>query len=275
MAPFALGLALAAALLHALWNLLIKASNDRLVGSWALMCLGALVFLPFLIVYGIPSRALGYALVSSLVETAYLLSLIAAYEHGDLSATYPVARGVAPALITVLGAVFLADRLEALQLVAVGLVTIGVIMVAARRLPTAGLRWALLTGVLIAIYTSIDAAAVRASGESFRYSVVLFTLTSLFITPLVMLRRRRGEVASLLRAEWMRLLVAGAASLGAYSLVLVAARQAPVGAVAAVREISVLFGALGGWWALKEKLAVRGLAGAVVIVAGVVGLALL
>jgi drug/metabolite transporter (DMT)-like permease len=133
----------------------------------------------------------------------------------------------------------------------------------------------LLTGVLIAIYTSIDAAAVRASGESFRYSVVLFTLTSLFITPLVMLRRRRGEVASLLRAEWMRLLVAGAASLGAYSLVLVAARQAPVGAVAAVREISVLFGALGGWWALKEKLAVRGLAGAVVIVAGVVGLALL
>jgi drug/metabolite transporter (DMT)-like permease len=175
----------------------------------------------------------------------------------------------------VLAFAFLEDRLHPLQLLALLVVSAGVLMVAFGSVRSGGIRWAAATGVLIAVYTSIDGAGVRATGESFRYTILLFWLASSIFLPIVLQRRGWSGIVASVRLEGWRYVAAGVASVGAYSLVLVAARSAPLGVVAAIREMSVVFGALAGWLLLKEPIVTRRLAGTVVITVGVAGLALL
>lgn len=258
---------LAAALLHATWNLVIKGSDDRLLAAWAQVAFGALVFAPVLLATGIPVRVLPAVVSSSVVHLLYGLALVAAYERGDLSLVYPVARGSAPVLITAAAVLFLDDLPPPGGLVAIALVASGVVSVAGR-LRTSGLGWAAITGVAIATYTSIDAAAVRSLESAAPYTIAVFVGNGLLFVPVVAMRRSVAAVAAGLRAEWRRHLLAGAASAGAYMLVLAAARLAPLGLVAALRETSVLFGVAGGWLVLGERGARRRLLGAALIAAG-------
>ena len=263
---------LAAALLHASWNLLVKASNDRLVAGWAQVFFGAVVFLPFLLTVGVPWSAWPYFAVSGIIHVAYSLSLVTAYERADLSVVYPIARGAAPLFITLTAFVFLDDRPGAVGLGAILLLTTGVLIIGLRR-GERGTWWALVTAALIATYTNVDAAAVRSLGESFAYTITVFVIGALLFTPIVVRVRTATGLRAAVRAERWRYVFAGVASAGAYGLVLIAARTAPLGLVAAVRETSVVFGALGGWLILREPLGARRLRAAVVIAAGLVLLA--
>ena len=263
---------LGAALLHASWNLLVKASSDRLVAGWAQVFFGALVFLPFLLAVGIPWSAWPYFAVSGIVHVAYSLALVAAYERADLSVVYPVARGAAPLVITLVAFLFLDDRPGTVGLGAILLLTAGVLMVGLRKVGR-GSWWALLTAVFIATYTSIDGAAVRSLDESFAYTITVFVMGAILFTPIVVGRRGWQRLGAAVRTERWRYVFAGIASAGAYGLVLIAARSAPLGLVAAVRETSVVFGALGGWLILKEPLGARRLRAAALIAGGLVLLA--
>ncbi len=268
----AFSLVLGAALLHASWNLLVKASNDRLVAGWAQVFFGALVFLPFLLAVGVPWSAWPYFAVSGIVHVAYSLSLVTAYERADLSVVYPIARGAAPLFITLVAFLFLDDRPGTVGLGAIVLLTAGVLMVGLRKVGN-GSWWALLTAVFIATYTSIDGAAVRSLGESFAYTITVFVMGTILFTPIVLRARGWPGLGAAVRAERWRYVFAGIASAGAYGLVLIAARSAPLGLVAAVRETSVVFGALGGWLILKEPLGTRRLRAAALIAGGLVLLA--
>ncbi|MEK6255418.1 MAG: EamA family transporter [Gemmatimonadales bacterium] len=265
-------LVLAAALLHASWNLLVKASNDRLVAGWAQMFFGALVFLPLIISVGVPWSAWPYFVVSAVIHVAYSLSLVTAYDRADWSVVYPIARGAAPVFITAAAFVFLDDRPGTVGLGAIVLLTTGVLIIGLRK-GQRGTWWALLTAALIACYTSIDGAAVRSLEESFPYTITVFVIGTILFTPLVLRRRTLVGLLEAVRAEQWQYVFAGAASAGAYGLVLIAARTAPLGLVAAVRETSVVFGALGGWLILKEPLGARRLRAAALIASGLVLLA--
>jgi drug/metabolite transporter (DMT)-like permease len=265
-------LVLAAALLHSSWNLLVKASNDRLVAGWAQVFFGALVFLPFLLTVGIPWSAWPYFVVSGFIHVAYSLSLVTAYERADLSVVYPIARGAAPLFITAVAFAFLDDRPGVVGLGAILLLTTGVLIIGLRR-GERGSWWALLTAAFIATYTSIDGAAVRSLGESFAYTITVFVTGALLFTPIIVWSHGWARLGTAVRRERWRYVFAGIASAGAYGLVLIAARSAPLGLVAAVRETSVVFGALGGWLILKEPLGARRLRAAALIAAGLVLLA--
>ncbi len=274
MPPIALAIVLAAALLHAAWNLVVKSSRDRLVAAWLQITFGALVFLPALLTGGgVPWSLWGFVLVSSVVHVFYGVTLAAAYEAGDLSVVYPIARGSAPLLVTVGGILLLADRPDLLGGLAVVVVTAGILVIGLRGRPGRGLPFALATGLTIATYMLVDTAAVRAGTESLRYTVAVFVGNALLFTPVVLLRRSPARLGRILREEGWRHALGGAASLVAYALVLLAARSAPVGLVAALRETSVVFGALGGWLLLGEPMGRRRLEGALVIAAGIVLLA--
>jgi drug/metabolite transporter (DMT)-like permease len=269
MSIAALSLVLASALLHAAWNLIVKASSDRLTAEWAQATFGALVFAPVLMVQGVPTEVWPSILVSGTVHLTYGLTLVGAYNRGDLSLVYPVARGSAPLLVTLFAALLLDDTPEMWGLVAIGLVVAGVMTVGMRR-GSHGLGWALATGALIASYTLIDGAAVRDLGGSFSYTISVFAVNALLHIPVMWALRGRVRVIAAMRAEGWRHVVAGAASAGAYALVLIAARLAPLGLVSAFRETSVLFGALGAWLILREPLAGRRLQGAAMIALGLV-----
>ncbi len=273
MAAVPLLLVLGSALLHASWNLVVKSANDRLLAAWAQAVFGGLVFVPVLVSIGLPSSVLPAVLVSSFVHLLYGLGLVAAYDRGELSLVYPVARGIAPVLVTASAALLLNDIPSTGGLVAIGFVAAGVLWVAKGN-DRRGLGWALATGAAIAAYTTIDGASVRTLDTALAYTGAVFVANAIWYVPVVAVRRSRQEVVTAIRAEWWRQLFAGMASIGAYALVLTAARLAPLGLVAAFRETSVLFGAAGGWLILREQEAKRRLRGAALITIGLAVLVL-
>ena len=156
---------------------------------------------------------------------------------------------------------------------AVLLISGGLLWVARLGRAGQGVGWALATGVAIGVYTLIDASAVRAGAPPLAYVTTEFGVNALLFTPVV-LYRRRGRMLATLAGAPVRHVAAGVLSVGAYVLVLIAARVAPLGMVAAVRETSVVLGTLGGWLMLREALGRARLAGAIAVAAGLVVMAI-
>lgn len=265
---------LAAALLHASWNLLVKSSSDRLVAAAAQVVLVALTFIPVLIWTGIPLEAWEYVVASAVVQVGYLYSLASAYDRADLSFVYPIARGTAPLLIAVGGLVGLSTRATGIGWVALALICGGVIAIGLTAETHHGINWSLITGLLIATYITIDGAGVRLANSTLAYTAFLYAVTGMMLIPLVLALRGIDQIRGALRLEWKRHLFAGAASLLSYGLLLAASRVAPLSLVAAARETGVVFATLGGWWFLKERITRSRVAASVVIACGVALLAL-
>jgi drug/metabolite transporter (DMT)-like permease len=269
MATGAFLLVLSSALLHASWNLAIKVSNDRLVTAGAQITLGALAFSPLLLFIELPSGVWGWVALSSGIHLLYGLSLVAAYERGDLSAMYPIARGTAPALVTVSAAVLLGEEIGAVGLFAISLIVGGIIAIGLNGRPR-GVGWAIITGLFITTYTLIDGHAVRQLDSALAYTVCVFLGNTVLYWPVVLWRRGLAGIVASVRIDWWKQLLGGTASALAYILVLVAARISPLGLVSAVRETSVVFGALAGWLLLRERLGGQRMIAATSIAVGLV-----
>lgn len=276
MTGVALALALLAAVMHAAWNLFLKDSEDR-VSTVALMGLiGAAIYLPWVYtVDGLPQGVWDHVLLSALVHAAYFLALVTAYQRVDFSVAYPVARGAAPALVAVGGWALLGDRISGAEMLAIALIVAALIGLAWSPGVRQGLQWALLTGALIAVYTLNDAAAVRQSGSALAYTVTVTAATAALLLPYALWRRGGAALAATVLARPLQLFIAAALNIGAYALVLVAASQAPVGLVSAVRESSVIIGAIAGVAIYSEPFGRRRVVGAAIAAAGVVALGLI
>lgn len=264
--------------LHALWNALLKSSAGDPVLDTGLIVAGssvvALLVLPFV---GAPAFAsLKFMALSALIHFGYYVTLAGAYHRGDLSFAYPLMRGVAPLIVTLLGVFLLGEHLDAKTIVGIVLIASGIIVIAwfaSGRHPPAAAGWALANAAIIAAYTLVDGAGARASGNAAGYVTWLIFLEGLPF--LIWIYARRGpSAARYVVVRWRRGLMGGAASLAAYGIVLWAMTRAPVAVVAALREVSVLFAALIGSVVLKEGLGWRRMAGAATVVAGVAALKL-
>ena len=282
MTDLSLGVTLAvlgAGLLHAGWNALLKSApgGDAMLDMATIVAGSAvcgLVVIPFA---GIPDAASWkFAAVSSLIHWGYYVTLAHAYRTGDLSFAYPLMRGSAPLIVTLLGIVFLREWPTPQIALGIGLISLGIVSIAFARRgrhPPSAAGWALANAAIIASYTLVDGAGARASGNPLAYVSWLIFLEA--IPFLAWIWARQGAFAfAYIGRSWRRGLLGGAASLGAYGIVLWAMTRAPVAAVAALRETSVLFAALIGAVLLKEGLGVRRLAGAISVVAGVAALKL-
>lgn len=271
MTTSALILVLSAAVLHAGWNLVVKQSSDRLATTWAIACAGAIVNIPVLVIAGFPEpEARPWLALSAVLHVAYGFALAGAYDRIDLSAAYPIARGTAPLIVAIAGVLLLGDSIAAPALFGIVLVTLSLGLIGIRHVPS-GVEWALLTGVTIAAYTLTDGAGVRAGDESVRYIALLFPLhAALFTIALVVSRRSVRAMVKTLRFSWRQFLAGGAASAGAYLLVMIAARTTPLGLVAGLRETSAGFGVLAGALVLHEHVSRQHAVAVVVALAGAI-----
>ena len=270
---------LAAGFLHAGWNALLKSApgGDPLLDTATVVvgsAVWSLVVIPFA---GLPdASAWKFIAGSSFIHWAYYVTLAHAYRTGDLSFAYPLMRGTAPLLATVLGVVFLREWPTPQVALGIALISLGIVSIAFVRRevhPRAALLYALANAAIIAIYTLIDGAGARASGNAAGY-VAWLTFVEAFPF-LIWIRMRKGATAiDYIGRGWRRGILGGAASLGAYGIVLWAMTRAPVAAIAALRETSVLFAALIGAIWLKEGFGLPRLAGAASVVAGVAALKL-
>ena len=265
---------LAAALAHATWNAMIKSSGDVLLDMTLVVFFAGVATLPFLPVVGVPGPAVWpYIAASMAIHVAYYVALVSAYRAGDLSHGYPLMRGIAPLLTSLCAVWWLGEAPRPLVWVGIVLICGGVLSLGLAglhwRTSRVSTLWALANAVIIAAYTLVDAGGVRAASRPETYVVWLFVLDALPF-PLLVLAIKKDRVMVYASRYWLRGLIGGALSAAAYGAVLWAMTRAPVAAVAALRETSVIFAALIGAWLLKEGHLARRVAGAATVAAGVV-----
>ncbi len=286
MDPLTLALLLVAAGVHSIWNLLAKRAADQQVFLWlALLAAAALYAVPWVLTAG-PIGAPGWAFIlgSGVLEAGYFIALGQTYRRGDLSGTYPLIRGTAILTATALAALALGERLAPAGIAGIALVLGGMYTVHVRALTRAGLlaplaalraapsRFAAATGLLTGVAAVVDKAGIRYVSP-FTYLYLVFLVAALLLAPAMLTARRAA-----LRREWARnkgpAIAVGFMFLAAYLLVLFALQRGPVGYVAAVREIAVVFAALLGTLVLREPFGRPKVAGAVLIFMGILGIAL-
>lgn len=271
---------LGAALLHASWNALIKGGRDPLLDTALVACAGSCLGLPLVLVLPAPAAAAWpYLAATALVHVGYYATLALAYRAGDMSHGYPVMRGSAPLLVALAGVLWLGETLRPAAWLGVALICAGVLSFAfvsgrdGRRPRSAAFAWALANAAIIALYTLIDARGVRLAGDPLTYVAWMFFAMGLPFGGVVLALRGRALLAHA-RVHWPRGLAGAALSGVSYGVALWAFSRAPVALVAALRETSVVFGALIGALVLKEGALSPRLAGAVLVFAGVLAVRL-
>ncbi len=276
---------LCGALLHASWNALIKAGGDKPLDTALVNLFGALVVLPLMFWLGPPpAGAWPFIAMSMGVHLCYYIALAGAYQHGELSLTYPIMRGFAPLLVALGSGVILSEAPSAAAWLGILGIATGVALVGLARPGAAlhhrkALAFAFANAAIIATYTFVDGSGVRASTVAdhgaLSYVITLSVLNGVPYPLLVWWRRGaqgRRDMLRYTRARWKLAALGGAASIASYAIALWAMTQAPVASVAALRETSVLFAAVLGTLLLKERFGLQRALGTTVIVAGVMAL---
>lgn len=271
MPASALGLALAAAVLHASWNVLLRGSDDVEARTAVVLGLSVLLYAPVAAATWSASGAVApYVAASAALEGVYFALLVSAYRRRELSVVYPVARGSAPVLVLLGSAVVLGRAVSAGEAGGVCLVAAGVVLVRGLRRGAEGVAVGLAIACAIASYTLVDKDGIRHAAAIPYLELVLAPLALLALPTAAV---RRGVPA--LRAELRPVTVlAAAGSFGAYVLFLAALRLAAAPAVAAVRETSVVIAAGLAAVVLRERVSLERLAGAAAVAGGVALLAL-
>lgn len=249
---------LLAALLHAGWNALIKSGLSKQTSMFVLSTGQAVIGLGLGLALPLPApEAWPWLLASGLVHTAYQLFLAYAYEQGDLSRVYPIARGAAPMLVLVVSLLALGDPLRGWELAGILVLGCGIALMArgvwqngeSRRL----LPFALGAALATAGYTLTDGLGARVSGQPVAYVGWLMVVAAVVYTPAVIGLRGWGVVRASARG-WALGMMAASASIGAYAIAVWAMTRAPIALVGALRETSILFAVLIGWLWFGERM---------------------
>lgn len=261
---------LSAALLHATWNAIVKAGDDKFLTTITVTTAAAAVsavLLPFLKAPAIASWP--FAIASALFQIAYFLLVARTYQIADMSQTYPLMRGTAPLIVALVSVFRLGETLSPLAWAGVVGISLGIFSIAlsSRLGDRRGVCLALLNALVIAAYTLIDGIGVRRSGAPAAYTLWVFLLTGLPLVLWVLTARGTG-FRSYLRRYWGLGIAGGIGTTASYGLALWAMTLAPVAVVAALRETSILFGTLIAGLILKERIGPRRVVAACIIAAG-------
>ena len=251
MTSFVLAAVLLGALIHALWNALIKAQPDKFSAA-ALVAIGAgVASLPLIAVLPMPpAAAWPYIAASAVIHVGYFALVAFAYRSADLGVAYPLTRGSAPPATALLAFLLLGETLGWSGWLAVTAIAVGIVALSADALMRGGLTKATAAGALlnagvIVVYTLVDGVGARVAGSGFVYVAWMLAGTAILLALLIFAMRGRAFIADI-RKSWPLGLGAGSLALASYAIALWAMTLAPIGLVAALRETSVLFAAILG-----------------------------
>ncbi|WP_419905032.1 EamA family transporter [Kiloniella sp.] len=272
MSQFSLVLILlGAALMHAVWNAVVKFDGNKLyilsmIDGMAMLV--GLVLLPFA---SFPeAQVWPYLAISVVLNILYRIFLIKAYELGEFSRVYPLVRGLPPLAVTLLAVFFLGEEVSVLNLLGIGFISLGIISVMAVKF--GGHRrtiiFSLFSGLCIALYTLADGMGIRESKDLFSY-IIWFTVLENMPFPLYTTLFHRPEFKSFLKASYRRGLIGGFNAAAGYGIVLWAMTFANLGSVSALRESCILFATLIGIFFFKEGLGIQKIIASTAIVSGI------
>lgn len=269
-------LVLLAAVLHASWNVLVKIGGDRLLVQTTIIGTGSLLC-ALLLPWVEPPAPASWPFIfgSVVIHNAYFFFLLRSYAHGDLSQVYPIARGTSPLVVALLAVPLAGEHLSPTDFVGVTLVTAGIASLASGR-PAGGdgraIRYALVTGLLIAAFTLVDGLGIRRAGNPLSF---ILWMQAFEVVPLgiYVLARRRDRVRAFLAVTGRSGVLGGALgglmAVTAYGIVLWAYSRATLAPVSALRETSVIMAAAFGSLRLGEPFGRRRVIASIVVVVGV------
>jgi drug/metabolite transporter (DMT)-like permease len=274
LTTFVLIAVLGSAFLHALWNSLVKTGTSRLGAMVILSVCEVPIGLTVALFRPLPElHVLPWVLASGLVHFFYKFFLTYAYERGDLSRVYPIARGTAPLAVALTSGLFLTDVITLVEFAGITILGLGILMMAQGALANGENRrlipFALGAAASTAAYTLIDGQGARISGDAIGYVAWVFVADGMGFAA-GMLAWRGSSVLPRTRKPWATGALAAAASYAAYGISVWAMTVAPIALVAALRETSILFAVLIGWLGFGERMTVGKALAALVIVSGVV-----
>jgi drug/metabolite transporter (DMT)-like permease len=268
MPALALAFALSAAFLHAFWNLLLARANDTESATAVALIASIVSFAPVTaLTWRADGRVWPFILVTSMLQLLYFGLLATAYRRSELSVVYPLARGLAPVLVLIVGATALSEATSAAQVVGVCLVVAGVLLVRGLRRPagSSGVGFGLAIAATIAAYTLLDKHGIRYAAPITYLELSMIPATAGFTGTVLAVKGRAALRAELSAAT----IAAGLATFGAYALVLAALERASAASVAAVRETSVVIATVLAAPVLRERVGPARVAGAALVVGGV------
>ncbi len=269
-AAFLYGLVILSAIAHATWNAMMKSAGDRTLTMVMIRCVGLVIGMAALPFVEWPDAAgWKWLAATSLVQFAYYVLLVRSYSVGDMSVVYPLSRGLAPVLTTVAALFFAHEALGGAQLGAVALISLGIMLLSFRS-GASGLAvgLALATGTTVAAYSFLGGMGVRAAGTVLGFQACLEIVNGSVMLGFALLTRPRAFAAHLRRHSGVGVL-AGLMSVVGFVAFLVAAKSLPLGPTTALRETSVIFGAVLGTLVLKEGFGLRRICAAILVVAGI------
>jgi drug/metabolite transporter (DMT)-like permease len=274
VSAFVFAAVLFAAACHAAWNATIKRGLDPLATTVLISIGAALVSVVFVPVVGLPAKAAWpWCIASVLIHLFYFAALIESYRAGDMGQVYPIARGAAPLMTATATTLFIGEPLGLAGWCGIILLVAGVLLLSLRggrdlaKLDRRAVGFALFTAVTVCGYSVVDGLGARSAGDPNAYSVALFV----GIGPVMAIyafARRGGDVVPAMASNWRIGLGGGALQVGSYAIAIWAMTLAPIAIVAALRETSVLFGAVIAVLFLKEPLRPSRIVAAAMIVAG-------
>lgn len=283
MPLLAILLLLGSAFLHAVWNVLLKRSQEKYIAmGWQVIISGVFAF--FLLLFtGLPPRSMWtFALVSMALEAVYFILLSNAYSDHDFSLVYPIARGTAPAFLMLWSVIFLKETVNLGGVLGVSLIVCGMVIIGATsliqsrgsRLHLKGVAVALTVALIISLYTLIDGTAVK-NGPALPYALTMFMFVPILTTTYNLRRFGWRPFLAAWKGPRIPLILAAALGVAAYLLALIAYSFAPLSYSGAIREVSVVIGAFLGWMFLEEPMGGTRVIGSIVIFAGILIIALL
>jgi len=268
--------------MHAMWNFLLKSSDEKYIAMGWQVILSGLFSLGFLFFTGLPPRSMwGFAILSMTLEAIYFILLCSAYSDHDFSLVYPIARGAAPALLVLWSAIFLREQLTVGGYVGLAFITGGIMVIGATTLIQSngekphlrGISTALLVAFIISIYTLVDGTAVK-NGQALPYGLFMFSMMPFVTTPYLVRKFGWSHFADSWRKNRGYLLLGGVLGLVAYMMALFAYTFAPLSYSGAIREVSVVIGAFLGWRFLKEEMGGVRVVGSAIVFVGVMVIAI-
>ncbi len=269
--------------MHALWNFLLKSSDEKYIAMGWQVILSGVFSLGFLFFTGLPPRSMwGFAILSMTLEAIYFILLCIAYSDHDFSLVYHIARGAAPALLVLWSAIFLHEKLTTGGYIGLAMITGGMIVIGATTLihgngekpHLRGILTALAVAFIISVYTFIDGTAVK-NGPALPYGLSMFVMVPFVTTPYLARHYGWSHFIDMWKKNRRYLLLGGVLGLVAYMLALFAYTFAPLSYSGAIREVSAVIGAFLGWRFLKEELGGVRVIGSAIVFAGVMVIAVL
>ncbi len=250
---------LLAAFLHAGWNSVVKVGLDHFSTLLLLALVQAVIAIAVLPFVAQPAaESWIWILISAALHTGYKIFLMQAYARADLSQAYPLARGIAPLIVTAWSVMLLRTTFTPSSLAAITAISLGILMMTAKGSSSGWMRgsaifWALGTAGFTASYTLVDGVGVRIAGTSSGFILWMVTGDAIGMMAFAVLTRG-GAAFSALMPAWKSGFAAGAMSLGSYWIAVWAFAQAPIALVAALRESSILFATIIAALALGERV---------------------